>query len=69
MPTLTALFQVDFHGRQPGTIWHYQKKTYYQRPGIPDDQHHVHIHDGQVAVRFRHLHDGLWTEIAWKCEE
>lgn len=69
VPTLTALFQVDFHGRQPGIIWHYQKKTYYQRPGIPDDQHHVHIHDGQAAVRFRHLHDGLWTGIAWRWEE
>jgi hypothetical protein len=66
VPTLTALFQVDFHGRQPETIWHYQKKTYYQRPGNPDDQHRVHVHDGQAAVRFRHLHDGLWTGIAWK---
>lgn len=66
IPTLAAVFQIDFKGRRPDTIWHYQKKTYYQRPGTPDQQHHVHIRNGQAAVRFRHLHDGLWTGIAWK---
>lgn len=65
VPTLAALFELDFIGQQPASIWHYQKKTWFQRPGTPDDQHTVHINNGHAAVRFRHLHDGLWTGIAW----
>lgn len=57
--------ELDFIGQRPTNIWHYQKKTWFQRPGTPDNQHTVHVNDGHAAVQFRHLHDGLWTGIAW----
>ena len=46
---LSAVFQIDFHGRKPETIWHFQKKTAPQRPGTPDPQHRMPIRDDQAA--------------------
>lgn len=66
VPTIASVFQVDFIGQQPATVWYYQKKTYFQRPGTPDSKHQIQIKNGTAAIRFRHLHGGLWAGIAWQ---
>ncbi|MEK0211876.1 hypothetical protein [Bifidobacterium mongoliense] len=66
VPTIASVFQVDFIGQQPATVWYYQKKTYFQRPGTSDSKHQIPIKNGTAAIRFRHLHGGLWAGIAWQ---
>lgn len=64
---LLASFKVRFEGEQPKAIWKVDRVSFFNNPGHPHDGNIQALNEeGEVLLRLRDFHSGLFAGIAWE---
>lgn len=67
--TLTASFKVIFLGEQPQSVWPFTGMTYFERPGLPEQNIGLQSKGNHYWVTYRDLYGGLFSGVAWEWQE
>jgi hypothetical protein len=65
--TLTATFEVVFIGDMPADIWAFERLSFFERPGQPDQGTRLDRGEGtSVRAGWRDVYGRLFNGVAWR---